>query len=153
MVVHLLFSSIPHIWYVEVRISQSTSESPLDFERMSQLYFVWNPLYCCLSNSHSEWQTVQIQFSWLLQKPTDLDLHCLQRQGISGFSMTRVTVLSKVAAECSNKLILSFSEKIRLHIMWIFCKVDISVKRQVLFSVKNKKKCFKILSTVIVINI
>ena len=27
-------------------------------------------------NSHSEWQTVQIQISWLLQKPTDLDLHC-----------------------------------------------------------------------------
>ena len=25
-----------------------------------------------------------------LQKPTDLDLHCLQRQGKSGFSMTRV---------------------------------------------------------------
>ena len=41
-------------------------------------------------NSHSEWQTVQIQMSWLLQKPTDLDLHCLQRQGISGFSRTRV---------------------------------------------------------------
>ena len=32
-------------------------------------------------NSHTEWQTVQIQISWLLQKPTDLDLHCLQRQG------------------------------------------------------------------------
>ena len=29
--------------------------------------------------------TVQIQISWLLQKPTDLDLHCLQRQDISGF--------------------------------------------------------------------
>ena len=27
---------------------------------------------------------MQIQISWLLQKPTDLDLHCLQRQGISG---------------------------------------------------------------------
>ena len=27
---------------------------------------------------------------WLLQKPSDLDLHCLQRQGISGFSRTRV---------------------------------------------------------------
>ena len=26
----------------------------------------------------------------LLQKPTDLDLHCLQRQGISVFSMTWV---------------------------------------------------------------
>ena len=41
-------------------------------------------------NSHIEWQTVQIQISWLLQKPTDLDLHCLQRQGISRFSRTRV---------------------------------------------------------------
>ena len=31
-------------------------------------------------NSHTgtKWQTVQIQISWLLQKPTDLDLHCLQ---------------------------------------------------------------------------
>ena len=29
-------------------------------------------------DSHTEWQTVQIQISWLLQKPTDLDLHCLQ---------------------------------------------------------------------------
>ena len=33
---------------------------------------------------------MQIQISWLLQKPTDLDLHCLQRQGISWFSRTRV---------------------------------------------------------------
>ena len=42
------------------------------------------------TNIHTEWQTVQIQISWLLQKPTDLDLHYLQRQGISGFSRTRV---------------------------------------------------------------
>ena len=27
--------------------------------------------------SHTERQTVQIQISWLLKKPTDLDLHCL----------------------------------------------------------------------------
>ena len=33
---------------------------------------------------------MQIQISWLLQKPTDLDLHCLQRHGIYGFSSTRV---------------------------------------------------------------
>ena len=33
---------------------------------------------------------MQIQISWLLQKPTDLDLHCLQSQDISGFSRTRV---------------------------------------------------------------
>ena len=28
------------------------------------------------------------------QKPTDLDLHCLQRQGISRFSRTRVKIIS-----------------------------------------------------------
>ena len=33
-------------------------------------------------NSHIYWQTVQIQISWLLQKPTDLDLHCLLWQGM-----------------------------------------------------------------------
>ena len=31
-------------------------------------------------NLHTWWQTVQIQISWLLQKPTDLDLHCLQNR-------------------------------------------------------------------------
>ena len=41
-------------------------------------------------NSDTEWQAVQI--SWPLQKPTDLDLHNLQRQCISGFSRTRVNV-------------------------------------------------------------
>ena len=38
---------------------------------------------------------MKIQISLLLQKPTDLDQHCLQRQGISGFSRTRVKVLSR----------------------------------------------------------
>ena len=47
-------------------------------------------------SSYTEWQTVQIQISWLLQKPTDLDLHCLQRQAISGFSMTRVKTPSNI---------------------------------------------------------
>ena len=34
-------------------------------------------------NSQTEWQTVQILISWLLQKPTDLDLHYLLGQGMS----------------------------------------------------------------------
>ena len=34
--------------------------------------------------------TVQIQISWLLKKPADLDIHCLQRKGISGLSRIRV---------------------------------------------------------------
>ena len=44
------------------------------------------------TNSYTSSQTVQIQISWLLKKPTDLDLHCLQRQSISGFSRTRVNL-------------------------------------------------------------
>ena len=46
------------------------------------------------TNSNTEWQTVQIQ---ILQKPTDLDLHCFQSQGISGFSRTRVNFEQKVS--------------------------------------------------------
>ena len=60
---------------------------------------------------------MQIQISWLLKKPTDLDLHCLQRQGISGFSRTWVkaflefkspTEILKPASKC---LILSMLGK------------------------------------------
>ena len=47
-------------------------------------------------NSLTEWHTVQIQISWL-QKPTALDLHCLQRQDISGFSRTRVKEILSVS--------------------------------------------------------
>ena len=36
---------------------------------------------------------MQIQISWLLQKPTDLDLYCLQSKGISRLSRTRVKKL------------------------------------------------------------
>ena len=43
-------------------------------------------------NSHTYWQKVQILISWFLKKPTDLDLHGLQRQDISGFSRTRVNL-------------------------------------------------------------
>ena len=51
-------------------------------------------------NSHTSWQTVQFQISWILQKPTDLDLHCLQRQDISGFSRTRVNLLLTMTILC-----------------------------------------------------
>ena len=43
--------------------------------------------------------------SWLLQKPTDLDLHCLQRQDISGFSRTRVNSVVKRLLCNDSKLI------------------------------------------------
>ena len=63
---------------------------------MPHLLLIFSQSDCLIQivaiNSHTWWQTVQIQISWLLQKPADLDLHCLQRQGISGFSRTRVKI-------------------------------------------------------------
>ena len=55
------------------------------------------------TNSHTYWQTVQIQISWLLQKPTDLDLHCLERQGNSRFSKTRVNIFELLHFSHSHK--------------------------------------------------
>ena len=52
---------------------------------------------------------MQIQISWLLQKPTDLDLHCLQGQNISGFSRTRV-YSNEPEREKMYLLICSFNE-------------------------------------------
>ena len=46
-----------------------------------------------------------IQISWLLQKPTDLDLHCLQRQDIYGFSRTRVKALKSLKSLFLQKII------------------------------------------------
>ena len=53
---------------------------------------------------------MQIQISWLLKKPTDLDLHCLQNrvypgsagQGLIGFSLRGGSNVSKVKSAASN---------------------------------------------------
>ena len=51
-------------------------------------------------NLDIEWQTVQIQISWLLKKPTDLDLHYLQSQGISaGQGLKKVCSQRKLSLE------------------------------------------------------
>ena len=70
---------------------------------------------------------MQIQISW-----SDLDLHCLQRQDISGFSSTRV-----------NFFFLFFLEKEGFDTSCILSPKDtICMKCQILhvFSRKNKKK-------------
>ena len=36
-----------------------------------------------MTNSADPDQLASFQISWLLKKPTDLDLHCFQRQGMS----------------------------------------------------------------------
>ena len=48
VVVRFNFSSILQIWYVEVRISRSISESPLEFEITSRLYWGAKQAVCFL---------------------------------------------------------------------------------------------------------
>ena len=73
-------------------------------------YLIW----IVAINSRTLWQIVQIQISWLLQKPTDLDLHCLQRQGISGFSRAKVKAYVVDAHQ-------DFAEKPYVSTMYAFC--------------------------------
>ena len=68
---------------------------------------------------------MQIQISWLLKKPTDLDLHCLQRQGISGFIRTRVKYFKQhyVCTQikiCLNQIdkVLVFNLKVLHHVIY-----------------------------------
>ena len=55
-------------------------------------------------NSLTKWQTVQIQISWLLQNPIDLDLHCLQRQDISGSSRIPLLLLNTTCPVLANSV-------------------------------------------------
>ena len=65
---------------------------------------------------------MQIQISWLLKKPTDLDIHCLQRQGISGYSRTTVKLAGKTVLELhSCESWLSLYHKIAFPII---CKIS-----------------------------
>ena len=77
-------------------------------------------------NSYTERQTVQIHISWLLQKPTDLDLHCLQKQGIPGFSRTRVNTfqaMGRFSRQQIDDIFLFFPRKqdLILHANCLFC--------------------------------
>ena len=100
-------------------------------------------------NSHTKWQTVQVQISWLLQKPTDLDLHCLQRQGISGFSMTRVNIplfaYDKVvmapgkALFTTKKTVIFFLILPWKYMLWILISSTSNEYPQHMFSWRNKK--------------
>ena len=67
-------------------------------------------------NSHTKWQTVQIQISWLLEKPTDLDLHCLQRQAISGFSRSRVKLFGSDCTDARSVRLAHMSEGTFSHV-------------------------------------
>ena len=46
-----------------------------NFHKVNFLYFIFRLI---IMSSHVALKTVWILISWLLQKPADLDLHCLQ---------------------------------------------------------------------------
>ena len=81
---------------------------------------------------------MQIQISWLLQKPTDLDLHCLQSQGISGFSRTRVNGIYKttIGLDKSWHQVNCFLISRRKHMLWVLIR---STSPQHMFLSRNKK--------------
>ena len=94
---------------------------------------------------------MQIQISWLLQKPTDLDLHCLQKQGISSLSRTRakyqgpvVQTSMKLLANVTLKFLswnmantlIFFAAKILVAFAY-FCSKNISVLKNTLAKTVN----------------
>ena len=98
-------------------------------------------------NADTKWQTVQIQISWLLQKPTDLDLHCLQRQSISRLSRTGVNTWDrnwklgarlywKLGTRLYWKLVLAYTEPVGrfLPLVYIICCTFLSEQTDVWFS-------------------
>ena len=93
---------------------------------------------------------MQIQISWLLQKPTDLDLHCLQRQGVCGFSRTRVNITPDKALFHQNVLIFflflqenmlwSLIGKVLRHFQWVpTTYFPGEIRKIFIFSWRNKK--------------
>ena len=88
-------------------------------------------------NSHTDWQPVQIQINWLLQKPADLDLHCLQRQGIYGFSKL-------LAVQADNKFVIFLDNVLQnkyFEILFKLCLLEtVWVKFVLSYGKKAKKK-------------
>ena len=77
---------------------------------------------------------MQSQISWLLQKPTDLDLHCLKRQDISGFSITRLDFSANLL-----KLICSPVNYITSIVIW---RVSLKVIKALIFVIPPMPKGF-----------
>ena len=82
-------------------------------------------------------------------QPIDLDQHCLQRQGISRFSRTRVKMLIPTAADNILLFIYFFYYFSKKIILGISCESSalqmmIHMKCQFLFSLENEKKKKKI---------
>ena len=79
-------------------------------------------------NLHTQCQTVQIQISWLLQKPTDLDLHCLQRQvypGSAGQGLrSNCQLIRLLDSGCWWKFTYLMTNRTRSQLIWIYtvCK-------------------------------
>ena len=53
---------------------------------------------------------MQIQISWLLQKPTDLGLHCLQMQSISRFSRTKDNMIDTTQTLTFKRMFFRYSK-------------------------------------------
>ena len=88
-------------------------------------------------NLHTWWQTVQIQISWLLQKPTDLNLHCLQNRVYPGSAGQGLNFSNLWAKTEDNKLMYLFFRKygLKFHVICLL----ICLRCQTRFSCKKYK--------------
>ena len=83
---------------------------------------------------------MQIQISWLLQKPTDLDLHCLQRQCRSGFSRTRVKDTYLQLVSCwANKIVSLSKTSLTISVPYFRLQLSsaISIRNKSIFKIQR----------------
>ena len=59
---------------------------------------------------------MQIQISWLLQKPADLDLHCLQRQAISRVGLGLIHLVFKIQEIFLSRFVDLVNTRLLLHL-------------------------------------
>ena len=67
--------------------------------------------------------TVQIQISWLLQKPTDVGLHCFLRQGISCSARERFSMYTWPSFIGLDKLLFFFHLKVLIFFLFSVCVI------------------------------
>ena len=115
MVVRIIFSSILQIWYVEVRISQSISESPLELEITR--------IDCMFS-----WRSKTNMGTFWMKKPSYLELrYCLVKYS-SNTDVLRHKDLHHYSITVKNRAYI-----IHLRVL-LLCANEVSLPRTLLFS-------------------
>ena len=136
-----------HLFSWQAQMKKSVNPCPAELIKKPHPFLIFSQSDYLMkvfdTDSHTLWQTVQIQISWLLKKPTDLDLHCLQGRvhlGSAGQGLTFTTLLVNSANDISIIFFLIFPRKLAL-ILHANCLLrrQFYMKCQSVFSGEKKK--------------